>query len=253
MSSRTCPVPIPTLFHLSLLPCATSPGNSFLLHSDPLPPTFSPLDTTSDYEQEGCKSTQDDSTMLNILEGTSGDNDDRYPGSRPKQCTTASPRRPTRRQKKQTSTFPADDLYSFWLVPKDISKLQQHEIEAYINEPFKMSSDLLTGYKVVLDPSEWEKRKTEQAEAAASEDVINEVDQLNSKNEEKPKKRKWASEGGTSARKRKTNTTGNTKKNALPKGKGGKKENVESENDGKADENVGTSKKGTSPPLAKKA
>ncbi|PBK64034.1 hypothetical protein ARMSODRAFT_893529, partial [Armillaria solidipes] len=141
-----------------------------------------------------------------------------------------------------------------WLALKDISKLQQYEIEAYINEPFKMSGDLLMGYKVVLDSSEWEKRKTEQPKAAASEDVVDEVDQLDSENEEKPKKRKRASEGGASARKRKTNTTGDTKKNASPKGKiGGKKENVESKNDGKADEDVGTSKKGASPPLAKKA
>ncbi|PBK59177.1 hypothetical protein ARMSODRAFT_1073627, partial [Armillaria solidipes] len=130
-----------------------------------------------------------------------------------------------------------------WLAPKDISKLQQHEIKAYINEPFKKSDDYLTDYKVVLDPSEWEKHKVEQAEAAASEDVVNEVDQLDSENEEKLKKWKWGSEGGTSARKHKTSTTGDTKK----------KENVESEDDGKVDEDVGTSKKGTSPPPAKKA
>lgn len=149
--------------------------------------------------------------------------------------------------------FPAGDFS--WLAPKDISKLQQHEIEAYINEPFKKSGDLLTGYKVALDPSEWEKRKAEQAEAAASEDVVDEVDQLDSENEEKPKKRKRDSEGGASARKRKTSTTGDAKKKAPPKGKKGgkKKDNVESEDDGEADEDVGTSKKGTSPPPAKKA
>ncbi|PBK59014.1 hypothetical protein ARMSODRAFT_1027765 [Armillaria solidipes] len=54
-------------------------------------------------------------------------------------------------------------------------------------------------------------------------------------NEEKPKKWKWNSEGGASARKRKT---GDAKKKALPKGKKG----------GKKKEN-----KGTSPPPAKKA
>ncbi|PBK94678.1 hypothetical protein ARMGADRAFT_926564 [Armillaria gallica] len=132
-----------------------------------------------------------------------------------------------------------------WLAPKDISKFQQHEIEAYINESFKVSGNLLTGYKVRPDPSEWEKYKAEQAEAAALEDVID---------EEKPKKRKRGREGGTSARKRRVSTTGDARKKAPPKGKiAGQKENIENENDGKADEDVGTSKKGTSPPLAKKA
>ncbi|SJL08505.1 uncharacterized protein ARMOST_11869 [Armillaria ostoyae] len=134
--------------------------------------------------------------------------------------------------------------YLSWLAPKDISKLQQHGSEAYINEPFIYSDDLLTGYKVALDPSGWEKRKAEQAEAAASGV---------SKNEEKPKKRKQDSEGGVSVRKCKTSTTGDVKKKVPLKGKKGGKENVESEHDGKADEGIGTSKKGTSPPPAKKA
>ncbi|PBK94676.1 hypothetical protein ARMGADRAFT_62167 [Armillaria gallica] len=126
-----------------------------------------------------------------------------------------------------------------WLAPKDILKFQQHKVEAYINESFKVSGDLLTRYKVGPEPSEWEKCKVEQAEAAALEDVIDEVDQLDSENEEKPKKRKRGSEGGTSVRKRKMSTTGDAKKKTPPKDKiGGKKESVESENDGKADEDV---------------
>ncbi|KAK0438280.1 hypothetical protein EV421DRAFT_1906816 [Armillaria borealis] len=139
------------------------------------------------------------------------------------------------------------------ISPKDISKLQQHGSKAYIKEPFIYSDDLLMGYKGVLDPSGWEKRKAEQAEAAASGGVLNEVDQLDSKNEEKPKKRKQNSEGGISARKRKTSMTGDVKKVPLKGKKGGKKENVESKHDGEADEDIGTSKKGTSPPPAKKA
>ncbi|PBK92170.1 hypothetical protein ARMGADRAFT_1080955 [Armillaria gallica] len=81
-----------------------------------------------------------------------------------------------------------------------------------------------------------------------------EVDQFDSEHEEKPKKRNRDSEGGASARKLKTSTTGDAKKALLKSKKGGKKkENVESEDDGEADEDVGTSKKGTSPPPAKKA
>ncbi|KAK0197698.1 hypothetical protein F5146DRAFT_55211 [Armillaria mellea] len=140
--------------------------------------------------------------------------------------------------------FPAGDFS--WLAPKKISKLQQPEIEAYINGPFKKSGELLASYKVALDPSEWEKCKAEQAEAAALEDVVGEVDQLEQKRD---------SEGGASARKRKTSTTGDPKKKAPPNGKRGgkKKDNVESEDDVEADEDVGTSKKGASPPPAKKA
>ena len=41
-------------------------------------------------------------------------------------------------------------------MPKDISKLQQHEIQAYIDEPYKKSGDLLQGYKIALDPKKWE-------------------------------------------------------------------------------------------------
>ncbi len=47
-----------------------------------------------------------------------------------------------------------------------------------------------------------------QPEAAALEGVVDEVDYLDSENEEKPKKWKWDSKGGASARKRKTSTTG---------------------------------------------
>ncbi|KAK0209346.1 hypothetical protein DFS33DRAFT_1380819 [Desarmillaria ectypa] len=128
-------------------------------------------------------------------------------------------------------------------------------LPSYINEPFKKSGDLLTGYTVALDPSYWEKLKAEQVEAAASEEVVDEVDQLDSENEEKPRKRKRDSEDGASDRKRKTSTTGDAKKEAPVKNKKGgkKKDNVESEDNGEAEEDVGTSKNGTSPPPVKKA
>ncbi|KAG6852932.1 hypothetical protein C0991_008046, partial [Blastosporella zonata] len=79
--------------------------------------------------------------------------------------------------------FPAGDYA--WLVPKDISKLQPVEIEAYINEPFKKSGDLLLGYKTAQDPNAWEaKRKLAAAAASEEEDMSEEggeqddVDQL---------------------------------------------------------------------------
>ena len=56
-------------------------------------------------------------------------------------------------------------------MPKDISKLQKHEIEAYINEPFRKNGDLLKGYKIALDPTSWEEEVQagidERAEAEA--------------------------------------------------------------------------------------
>ena len=40
-------------------------------------------------------------------------------------------------------------------MEKDISKLQPHEIEAYISEPNKKSADLLEGYRIAKDPTKW--------------------------------------------------------------------------------------------------
>ncbi|SJL06788.1 uncharacterized protein ARMOST_10130 [Armillaria ostoyae] len=206
---------------------------SFLLRSDPSSPSFFSLDTTSDYEQEGCKTTQDVWLAMIIAIPC-------WEKARLVITTDI-------QAKKQTSTL--CEFSPPAISPKVISKLQQHEIEAYINELFKKLGDLLTGYKVALNSFEWEKPKAEKAEASASEDVIDEVE-----NEEKPKKQKRDSEGSTSVRKRKTSTASDAKKKVPPKGKKGgkKKENAESEDDGKADEGVGTSKKGMSPPPAKK-
>ncbi|PBK95020.1 hypothetical protein ARMGADRAFT_1077785 [Armillaria gallica] len=66
-------------------------------------------------------------------------------------------------------------------------------------------------YKVALDASEWEMQKAVQAEAALLEDVVDEVDQLDSENEDKPKKWKWDSDGGASARRRKTSMMSDAK------------------------------------------
>ncbi|KAF8069854.1 hypothetical protein FPV67DRAFT_1753421 [Lyophyllum atratum] len=75
--------------------------------------------------------------------------------------------------------FPAGDYA--WLVAKDISKLQTHEIESYINEPYKKSGELLQGYRTALDPTSWEAtRASALASALASppshEDEVDELD-----------------------------------------------------------------------------
>ncbi|EIM80969.1 uncharacterized protein STEHIDRAFT_161976 [Stereum hirsutum FP-91666 SS1] len=81
--------------------------------------------------------------------------------------------------KKQTfycvKFFPKGD--HAWLVPKDMSRLQTHEIQAYLNEPSKRSGELLTGYKIALDPTKWEE---EIATVAENE----EVDQLGDDDED---------------------------------------------------------------------
>jgi hypothetical protein len=88
-------------------------------------------------------------------------------------------------------------LSSSWVVAKDISKLQTHETEAYINDPVKRSGDLPTGYKIAPEPATWEAVR----EAAIMEDIEAEdnaeIDQLASedngdgeKKANKPKKRK---------------------------------------------------------------
>jgi len=151
-------------------------------------------------------------------------------------------------------------------VSKDISKLKEHEIEAYINEPYKKSGDLLTGYRIALDPAKWEKER-ETADLALVEQEDNAtVDQLESdiegdaaKKPAKPKKRKRDSEAPTPKPKAKPKTKGE-KKTPSAKGKrnGTKsKELVESEDDGEPeaeaeeDEEAGSSAKAAPPPSKK--
>ncbi|KAH8107695.1 hypothetical protein BXZ70DRAFT_997415 [Cristinia sonorae] len=172
--------------------------------------------------------------------------------------------------------FPAGDYA--WLMPKDISKLQEHEIQAYINEPFKRSSDLLQGYRIALEPSKWEEER-DAARAQAEENEANaEIDQLESDAEPegedddeepkkpKAKKRKRDSEAATpsvkktpkkAAKKGSAEPPASEKKKRSSSAKKGAKSKamVESEDDGEAaekDEDAGPSKK-ASPPPAKKA
>jgi hypothetical protein len=165
---------------------------------------------------------------------------------------------------------------SAWVVPKDISKLQQHEIQAYIEEPFKKSGELLAGYKIALDPKKWEEEREALRAQAAEEEANAEVDQLEESEtgdgveeddeEKKPKggkKRKRDSDAA--APKSKAKATKAKKESAEPKKKAAgpakskkngvkSKAMVESEDDAAEaeDEDAGPSKK-TSPPPTKKA
>ncbi|CDO75693.1 hypothetical protein BN946_scf184585.g6 [Trametes cinnabarina] len=169
--------------------------------------------------------------------------------------------------------FPAGDYA--WIVPKDISRLQEHEIQAFINEPHKRSGDLMKGYRIALDPRKWEEERDAAMAEAQEEEANAEVDQLESDGEEvaddddedkKKKTRKRRRESDAAPAKTKTKTKKGSaepaaKKRATsaPKGKkNGPKSKalVESEDDGGADdgerEGSGPSKR-SSPPPAKKA
>jgi hypothetical protein len=173
-------------------------------------------------------------------------------------------------------------LYSAWLVSKDISKLQQHEIQSYINEPYKKSGELLQGYRIALDPTKWEQEREAESRLAAEEEANAEVDQLDSENDgsgdldeeidlksKKSKKRKRDSDisGSTAtvkakrALKKKDGVEGKKKSASAASGKprkNGRKSNtmVESEeedgdNEAGDDGDVGPSKKGSPPPPKK--
>jgi hypothetical protein len=64
------------------------------------------------------------------------------------------------------------------MTPKELTPLVKHEIEAYINEPHKKNGELLEGYKIALDPSEWLTQKKSEAENAPAYDPEGEVDEL---------------------------------------------------------------------------
>ena len=160
---------------------------------------------------------------------------------------------------------------SAWVVPKDMSKLKEHEIQSYINEPHKRSGDLLAGYKIALNPVDWEKEKAiEAAEAKekAENALVDELDDEDAQGEEddsgkktatKSRKRKRESEAApkkAATKKTKESTEPSSKKRSAPNGKGKRngvksEATVESEDDAHEEE-AGPSKK-SSPPPAKKA
>jgi len=119
-----------------------------------------------------------------------------------------------------------------WIAPKDMSRLQKHEIEAYVSEPSKKSGDLLKGYKAALDPAAvWEK-----LEAGIQEAEEAEVDQLESEGEDGPKpkakKRKRDNDAAEKPTKSRAKKEPVEKKKAAPRAKSNKsKDTVESEDD----------------------
>ncbi|TFK61901.1 Tudor/PWWP/MBT [Pluteus cervinus] len=163
--------------------------------------------------------------------------------------------------------FPTGDFA--WLSPQDISKLQTHEIESYINEPYRKSGDLLNGYRIALDPTKWEEEQAQNA--AVDEEPSDEVDQLASEEDEdgeskksaKSKKRKRESDAATASSKAKKAPKSKvepTKKSTGGKGrKNGTKSKamVESEDEGDQaeaegeDEPAGSSRKASPPPTKK--
>lgn len=95
---------------------------------------------------------------------------------------------------------------SAWTISRDISALSAREIEAYVASPHKKSGDLLEGYRIAADPTEWQREKDEEQsrweEAQELLAAVDTEDQLASGGEEaagkeKPgKKRKRKSEAG---------------------------------------------------------
>ncbi|KZT22577.1 Tudor/PWWP/MBT [Neolentinus lepideus HHB14362 ss-1] len=162
--------------------------------------------------------------------------------------------------------FPAGDYA--WIVPKDISRLQKHEIEAYISEPHKKSGDLLIGYKTALSPEKWEEERENARAELEQYEAEAEVDQLESEVDEgedgekksKSKKRKRESEtpAKSKAKPKKKDVETPAKKKATggSKKKNGTKPNamVESEDEGGADADADASrKKEESAPPTKKS
>ncbi|KAI0743661.1 hypothetical protein C8Q80DRAFT_1220598 [Daedaleopsis nitida] len=163
--------------------------------------------------------------------------------------------------------FPAGDYA--WLVPKDISRLQKHEIESYLADPPKRSGDLLKGYRIALDPTKWEEERDAAIAEAQEEEANAEVDQLDSdgaaadegeEKKKKPKKRKRDSDvapAKSKSKAKKTSAEPASKPRTTPaKGKkNGPKSKavVESEDEGGAEGERESKNKRASPPPNKKA
>ncbi|KAE9389960.1 Tudor/PWWP/MBT [Gymnopus androsaceus JB14] len=97
--------------------------------------------------------------------------------------------------------FPTGDYA--WLTPKDISRLRLHEIEAYISDPAKRSGDLLQGYKIARDPTEWsEALAANRADEEEAEADVDEEDELEEDERVASKKRKAPSSTAASTSKK---------------------------------------------------
>lgn len=108
--------------------------------------------------------------------------------------------------------------YSAWTLAKDLSLLQKHEIEAYINEPHKKSADLLKAYKIAMDPSTWEASLSAPgiSTAEGDEDVDEEIDELDEGGDDDDSEKGAAKAG--KKRKRESETKIRKKKDPSAKG-----------------------------------
>jgi len=104
-------------------------------------------------------------------------------------------------------------LCSTWAQPKDLSLLQAKEIDAFINGPGKKKGDLLKGYQIAKDPSEWITDKDDQAAEVARMEAELEDDELASETEQAPKAKKGKKETAAATKKRKRESTATTKAN----------------------------------------
>ncbi|KAF9519197.1 hypothetical protein BS47DRAFT_1482179 [Hydnum rufescens UP504] len=152
----------------------------------------------------------------------------------------AVPKAVTKDRPKSTKTqfycvrfFPAGD--HAWQVPKDLSKLLPHEIDAYINEPSKKNGELLSAYRIAKDPTEWEseqrqiRKENEEAEKNAPVDELDEDEEAETGEiKSTSKKRKRDSDVDKKA---KAKTPENPKKNGAISAPS----IVESEDEGAAD------------------
>ena len=93
--------------------------------------------------------------------------------------------------------LPRASCLSAWQVIGGLQKLHKHEIEAYINEPSKKNGDLLEGYRIALDPSEWDNTRAETLRKYMEDQKNAPIDELDEEEDEEKvgKKRKRDSEG----------------------------------------------------------
>lgn len=103
-------------------------------------------------------------------------------------------------------------LPSAWLPARDLSSLKEKEIDAFINGPGKKKADLMQGYTIAKDPTDWITAKDDEAaeHAKLEQDLMDaaENDELASDDEPATKK-KGAKKDATKKRKRETNAAAN--------------------------------------------
>ncbi|GAA5839873.1 hypothetical protein JCM3766R1_004708 [Sporobolomyces carnicolor] len=106
--------------------------------------------------------------------------------------------------------FPTGDFA--WLPARDLSSLKEKEIDAFINGPGKKKADLMQGYTIAKDPTDWITAKDDEAaeHAKLEQDLMDaaENDELASDDEPATKK-KGAKKDATKKRKRETNAAAN--------------------------------------------